>query len=525
MANFPGTNGNDILTGGRANDFLNNLDLGGEDIMSGGQGNDVYTVNSAGDIVIEATNGGRTDRVLSSISYALTANVENLTLTGLAAINGTGNTLANTIIGNQADNIINGGAGNDNMQGGLGNDTYFVDSSRDVVSEIAGAGTDTVNSSFTYTLGTNLENLTLTGNLAINGTGNTLANTLTGNSANNVLNGGAGIDTLLGGAGNDTYVVDAGDIIIENLNEGIDLVQSGATYTLGANIENLTLTGTTGINGTGNALNNVLTGNTGINILTGLGGNDTYVVNLVQDQVVEAAGGGIDTVNSSVTYILGAEVENLTLTATTTINGTGNAANNIITGGSGSNALSGLAGNDTITGNAGNDTIRGGLGADLLTGGTGRDTFAFATGDSPFQRVAGIPVGHDTITDFNRGQGDRIDLPVATLMANQTVTNAIPVGIYDGYRIAAGKITLTDGGVAATIDTLAEVKDAYRFLAVNVLPTHINRAGVLHVEYQGGVGLTGGHDIVIESTSILPSGATVIDLVGSNLANLTGLII
>src|SRR4029077_15383287 len=122
----------------------------------------------------------------------------------------------------------------------------------DSVTENANEGIDTVQSTITYTLGANLENLTLTGTTAINGTGNTLDNILTGNSAantltggagNDILNGGAGADTLRGGTGNDTYVVDAaGDSVTENANEGTDMVQSSVTYTLGTNLENLTLT-------------------------------------------------------------------------------------------------------------------------------------------------------------------------------------------------------------------------------------------------------------------------------------------
>jgi len=118
----------------------------------------------------------------------------------------------------------------------------------------------------------------LTGSTAINGTGNTLNNALTGNSAANV---------LTGGAGNDTYVVGTGDTVTESANAGIDTVQSAVTWTLGANLENLTLTGSTAVNGTGNTLNNVLTGNSANNVLTGLGGNDTYLY---------SRGGGQDTV-------------------------------------------------------------------------------------------------------------------------------------------------------------------------------------------------------------------------------------
>ncbi len=146
--------------------------------------------------------------------------------------------------------------------------TDIVDNMGDVITENASEGNDTVRSSVTLTLANNVENLVLTGTTAINGTGNTLNNTITGNSAANTLSGGTGADTMIGGAGNETYVVDnMGDIVTENANEGTDLVQSGVTYTLSANVENLTLTGTAAINGTGNALDNVLTGNTAANTL------------------------------------------------------------------------------------------------------------------------------------------------------------------------------------------------------------------------------------------------------------------
>ena len=385
-----GTTANDTLIGGQGNDLLDGG--AGSDTMKGGKGNDTYIVDNLTDVVSENLNEG-TDTVQSSVTYLLTANIENLILTGNVAINGVGNALDNIMIGNSANNTLNGAAGADTMSGGLGSDLYIVDNVGDVVNENAGEGTDTVQSSITYTLGNTLENLTLTGTTAINGTGNALDNILTGNAANNTLigglgndtlNGGAGADTMSGGLGNDIYVVDnVGDIVTENAGEGTDTVQSSITYTLGAELENLTLTGTTAINGTGNDLNNSMVGNTAANILSaGLGndtlnggagadnmsgglGNDIYVVDNVGDVVTENAGEGTDTVQSSVTYTLGAEVENLTLTGTTAINATGNALDNILTGNTANNTLIGGDGNDTFNGGAGADTMTGGLGNDI----------------------------------------------------------------------------------------------------------------------------------------------------------------
>jgi Ca2+-binding RTX toxin-like protein len=171
--------------------------------MAGGFGDDTYIVDNTGDIVTEIAGAG-TDRVESSVTYTLSANVENLTLTGAAAINGTGNGLANSLVGNNGDNLLDGAGGADTMAGGLANDTYFVDNVGDVVIEAAGAGTDRVQASITHTLAANVENLTLAGAAAINGTGNGLANSLVGNTANNMLNGGDGADSLNGGGGADS---------------------------------------------------------------------------------------------------------------------------------------------------------------------------------------------------------------------------------------------------------------------------------------------------------------------------------
>ena len=398
--------------------------------MIGGAGNDTYIVDNTGDVVTENANEG-TDTVISSVTYSLPTNVENLILIGGNPIIGTGNTLANVLTGNSANNTLDGGTGADTMIGGTGDDIYVVDNTGDVVTENAGEGTDTVQSSVTYTLGANIENLTLTGTSAINGTGNTMNNTLTGNTAANILDGGTGADTMIGGAGNDTYVADnISDVVTENANEGTDLVQSSVTYSLGANIENLTLTGTSAIDATGNDLANTLTGNSANNTMSGGAGNDTMIGGLGNDTYLFGRGSGQDTVNDTDTtsgnkdtILLSSGIattdvtvsrsgDNLVVsivgsTDTLTIlnwfvssganlveqivfaNGTiwdqsvinahliigGTSGNDNLTGTTGADMMSGFAGNDTLTGYAGNDTLDGGTGADRMIGGTGNDIY------------------------------------------------------------------------------------------------------------------------------------------------------
>ena len=349
-----GNAGNNTLIGGEGNDRL--IAGSGASIMLGGTGDDTYVVNSVGDLVIENPNEGL-DAVLSSISYALTDNVENLELTGTFDINGTGNILDNVITGNGSSNILDGGIGADIMIGGAGNDTYIVDNIGDQTTEQANEGIDSVLSSISWTLADNVENLTLAGMTDLNGTGNVLDNVITGNSGNNILDGDTGADTMIGGDGNDTYIVDnVNDRIIENVNEGTDLVLSSVSYALSDNVENITLTGSDNLTATGNSLDNVITGNAGNDTLIGGAGNDTYIVNNSGDIVIENLGEGIDAVFASVSYALSDNVENLTLTGTADLNGTGNALDNVITGNSGNNVLDGGAGADILLGGAGNDT-------------------------------------------------------------------------------------------------------------------------------------------------------------------------
>jgi Ca2+-binding RTX toxin-like protein len=398
-----GNAGDNVLDGGAA-----------ADTMKGGAGNDTYKVDSAGDKTIEGGGQG-IDSVQASVSFTLAVNLENLALTGTAVINGTGNTLANLLIGNAASNVLDGLGGADTMKGGAGHDTYKVNSAGDVVIEGSGQGTDWVQASVSFALAGNVEHLTLIGTANLAATGNALANTLTGNIGGNLLDGKAGNDTMKGGAGNDTYVVDAFDLVVEAAGQGIDTVKSSITKALASNVENLELTGILGINGSGNALANILTGNAASNILDGLAGadtmkggagHDTYRVDNAGDTVIEGGGQGTDLVQASVSCSLAANVENLTLAGTANIAATGNTLSN------------------TIVGNAGNNLIAGKGGRDKLTGGGGADSFLFDT-------VPGL-ANYDTVADFNAA-ADRIVL-------DRSIFSALATGLLSADAFTKGSV-------------------------------------------------------------------------------------
>jgi Ca2+-binding RTX toxin-like protein len=314
--------------------------------------------------------------------------VEKLLLQGTGNLNATGNALDNVLAGNSGNNILTGGAGNDFMMGLAGNDTYYVDAAGDVVSEGAGEGTDTVQTTLlSYTLGANVENLIFTGAGNFAGTGNILNNAITGGAGNDSLNGLAGNDTMSGGTGNDTYVVDAaGDVVTELASQGTDLVQTTlAVYTLGNDVENLTYTGAGNFTGIGNAGNNVITGGVGNDLLNGdqgndtmVGGagNDTYYISDSNDAVSETVGGGLrDVERSLISRTISANVEVLELIGIADIDATGGAGNDFLVGNSGNNVLNGIGGNNVLSGGAGNDTMFGDGGNDTMSGGAGNDVY------------------------------------------------------------------------------------------------------------------------------------------------------
>ncbi len=365
----------DELNGREGNDTLRSFS--GADKLIGGDGDDIYEAHSGAAVVVVETATGGNDTfksVIATIDLSNYANIENLagisTTAGQVLIgSGTDNQITGSIFGDTLD----GGAGNDTLIGGKGDDTYVLGDESDVVTEVAGEGIDTITSLVTRSLANtaylDIENLTLLG-IATDATGNALDNILTGNDGNNVLDGGEGIDSLIGSLGDDTYVLDnEADVVTEVDGEGTDIVNSSASFTLSANVETLVLTGTFSINGTGNAMDNIITGNDGNNVLDGGIGNDgligglgddTYVLGDEADAVTEVAGQGIDTITSLIARSLAdtayLAVENLTLTGTSAIYGTGNALANMLTGNSAANTLNGATGTDRLVGGSGNDT-------------------------------------------------------------------------------------------------------------------------------------------------------------------------
>lgn len=247
---FQGYAGDDFLVGGSAGDNLNGG--AGNDTLVGGLGDDSYSNVTSNDVIVEDAAGGTADSISSYESITLAANVERLSLNGIASTTGTGNDLDNWLYGNEGDNRLLGAGGNDYAFGSYGNDSLA-----------GGSGNDT----------------------------------LYGGTGNDTLVGGGGTDYLSGDSGNDTYVDPQGDNFYEYVGRGIDTVESSTTFSLEsyANIENLTLTGTGATDGTGSSIDNTLNGNSGANRLSGLAGNDRLNGN---DGVNSLLGGdGYDTLS------------------------------------------------------------------------------------------------------------------------------------------------------------------------------------------------------------------------------------
>ncbi|TPG94608.1 type I secretion C-terminal target domain-containing protein [Pseudomonas caspiana] len=271
-----GTDQADTLVGTLGNDTLDGHL--GADTMTGGDGNDIYVVDNASDRVVETnTSTSQIDTVQASVSWTLGANLENLVLTGVSAINGTGNERHNFITGNAANNVLDGAAGDDSMSGGDGNDTYYVDNADDSVietnSNAVSGGVDSVHSSLgAYTLGNNVERLYIDSTGAANGTGNALDNTLFAGAGNNVLDGRDGIDTV-------SYERALSGVTV-------NLSTSAQQNTVGSGLDTLKFFE----NLTGSAYADSLSGNSAANVLNGGAGNDTLVGGSGDDRLIGGAG-------------------------------------------------------------------------------------------------------------------------------------------------------------------------------------------------------------------------------------------
>ncbi len=404
--------GNDSVQGGDGDDTL--IGGAGDDQLNGGAGNDTVSYAQAaagvavnlGSTSSQNTAGAGTD-TLSLIEH-VTGSAFNDTLTG--TVN------ANQIAGGNGNDTLNGAAGADTLAGGAGSDLYVIASIADyvageVIDDAGDSGTDelriTATSSGALTLSasvTGIEKIVIgtgtttaavtsgTTTISVDASalsadiamvGNAAANLLASGSGDDTLTGGAGNDTLRGGAGDDVYLVDAvADVVDESVagSSGVDAVRASVSFTLNtvaaAAVEHLTLTGSSIVNATGNALGNALTGNAVANLLTGNAGNDTLDGGAGNDTLA----GGDD--HDTVSYASAAAAVTVNLALTTAQNTLGAGIDTLsalenLTGSSFHDTLSGDLLENSIDGGAGNDTLSGGAGNDALVGGEGLDTVVF----------------------------------------------------------------------------------------------------------------------------------------------------
>jgi VCBS repeat-containing protein len=460
-----------VLSG---NDSANVLDgREGADYMWGGAGNDVFFVDNPDDHVYEGPDEGM-DTIHSNIDISLSPGVENLVLHG-DAIYGAGNDEDNVIEGTDGSNTLAGGAGADTLVGGAGDDLYLANAAEDVIVEEPDQGVDELLSNVNIDLSQpgleNIENARLAelsdaGDWfraedwdAFNATGNALDNVIAGNSEGNVLeglggsdvlkgmagnddlDGGEGADTLIGGQGDDIYHLDnpgdvatevvrnaAGDVVDEG--GGHDLAYGSVSVTLGEDIDDATLVGSDDIDATGNELDNILTGNdgsnrltggTGVDVLVGGAGNDSYWMD-PDDQAIEEAGGGTDTVYVASDWTLGSNLENLVLLreAGGVQVGAGNELDNVITGNDLGDTLRGFAGCDTLTGGMQADLLDGGQGADVMAGGFGDD--AYLVDDAGDQVIEWSDEGADLVSSS-------VDYTLAANVENMVLTDSAALGV------------------------------------------------------------------------------------------------
>ncbi|WP_311270531.1 calcium-binding protein [Sphingobium sp. WCS2017Hpa-17] len=497
--------GRDYMAGGQGDDRYIDPDAGDVIIENVGEGIDTVETHAESYILsanvenlvfvgegLFTGTGNELDNFIQALD-----NFSSVSLSGMAG--------ADILFSAYGDDLLDGGSGADQMQGGYGNDSYVVDDAGDVVNEQVGAGFDTVNSSISYRLTENVESLRLIGVTgavdAYGNAGNNWLNAawvtvapaagtqirlygeggndhLLGSRYGDYLDGGSGADSMTGGGGNDTYVVeDAGDVVIEQANGGFDTVNSSISYRLTDNVESLRLIGVTGaVDAHGNAGNNwlnafwvdvapaagtqirlygesgndhllgsrygdYLDGGAGADNMTGGQGNDTYVVDAVGDRVIEQAGDGFDTVNSSISYTLTDNVESLRLIGVAgAVDAHGNAANNWLNAAwvdvapaEGTQIrLFGEGGNDHLLGSRYADYLDGGTGADNMTGGGGNDTYV-------------VDDAGDVVIEQANGEFDTVDTRISYTLPD----NVESLRLLDGTGLVEGRGNAGDNWLSA----------------------------------------------------------------------------
>ena len=376
--------------------------------------------------------------------------------------NALGGAGGDTIVGNDVDNILNGRGGADVMQGGLGNDTYYVDNLGDAVMENPGEGTDRIFSAVDFDLSVSapdVEHLTLLGRAKI-GTGTDDDNTIIGNRGGNTLSGGLGADIIDGDRGSDTMI--GGD------------------------------------------------------------GDDTFFVDNRRDMVIELFGEGTDEVFASMTFMLGDDVENLTLLGTRSTSGYGNDLANIITGSVARNVLSGGLGDDTLIGDLGNDKLYGGDDLDTLDGGDGDDTLDGGAGDDIMTGGAGKDVFYvdsagDVVNDSALDDG--FDIVISTVsysiggVGAEGIEKLLLIGgdidgtgnALDNYIVGTNGNNILDGGAGNDYMVGNKGDDTY---IVDSLGDYIKDAS--------------GNDTIIASISYTLFNPKIENLTLSGVADLNG---
>ncbi|MDQ7251013.1 calcium-binding protein [Dongia sedimenti] len=559
--NLSGNTGNDFLSGGEGDDSLNGYAGNdtmtggvGNDTMSGGDGNDTYYVNDIGDTVVEVANSpytppagftvmgtaeldgdGQTDVLLWN-QTANTAQLQTIksgvgqtpialptwsgwAVAGLADLDGDGDKdVLYTAPGQQYAVYLNGTT--------QASQAYLSGKAADPIGSITDpdGGTDTVIASIDYTLGTYVENLTLTGTGNLNGTGNTLANVIRGNDGNNAIDGGAGNDILIGGKGDDTYVVDsATDVITEAAGEGTDTVVAKISgLTAMANVEVLRLDDAAGAGAmaNANAVGSVLVANTLGSKLTGGGGFDTLI-----------SGAGKDTLDGGAGAWDVASYANATGAITVTLDTTLGGANSGEAVGDTYANIEGLGGsafNDTLYGfKAATALLDGGAGADKLYGGSANDVY----------RVDNLG---DQITDLG-GTADMVQSYISyslTTLGGGFIENLMLLGSDDLNATGdAGTNTITGNGGSNTIDGGNDIlgdtliggdgNDTYLMRSANEIVTETSTGGTndtIEIRFAGTAYTVATN---IETAKIasgiaagtITGGATAVILIGNELAN------